>query len=81
MKDVGLQIGSVKTNSLGMGQASFGGDVVDGRLYGRGSCDMKAGIASAVFAAEAIRRAGAEIIITYYARDAARLLRGTDRAR
>ena len=30
----------------------------DGRVYGRGSCDMKAGIASAVFAAEAIRRAG-----------------------
>lgn len=36
----------------------FGGEIVDGRLYGRGSCDMKAGIASAVFAAEAIRRAG-----------------------
>ena len=36
----------------------FGGAIVDGRLYGRGSCDMKAGIASAVYAAEAIRRAG-----------------------
>ena len=32
--------------------------VSDGRIYGRGSCDMKAGIAAAVFAAEAIRRAG-----------------------
>jgi succinyl-diaminopimelate desuccinylase len=36
----------------------FGGEVVDGRLYGRGSCDMKAGIAAAVFAAAAIERAG-----------------------
>jgi len=36
----------------------FGGIVRDGRIYGRGACDMKAGIAAAVFAAEAIRRAG-----------------------
>jgi succinyl-diaminopimelate desuccinylase len=36
----------------------FGGEIADGRLYGRGSCDMKAGLAAAVFAAEAIRRAG-----------------------
>lgn len=36
----------------------FGGEVADGRLYGRGACDMKAGIAAAVFAVEAIRRAG-----------------------
>jgi succinyl-diaminopimelate desuccinylase len=39
----------------------FGGDVRDGKIWGRGSCDMKAGIAAAVFAAEAIRRAGVEL--------------------
>src|SRR5260221_3091545 len=36
----------------------FGGLVRDGRIYGRGVCDMKAGIAAAIFAAEAIARAG-----------------------
>ena len=39
----------------------FGGIVQDGRVYGRGACDMKAGIAAAVYAAEAIRRAGVEL--------------------
>ena len=39
----------------------FGGDVADGRIYGRGACDMKAGIAAAIFALEAIRRAGIAI--------------------
>lgn len=39
----------------------FGGVVRNGRIYGRGSCDMKAGIAAAAFAAEAIRRAGVPV--------------------
>ena len=39
----------------------FGGCVKNGRIYGRGSCDMKAGIAAALFAAEAIRRAGVDL--------------------
>jgi succinyl-diaminopimelate desuccinylase len=36
----------------------FAGVVQDGRLYGRGSCDMKGGLAAAVIAVESILAAG-----------------------
>ena len=39
----------------------FGGDVVDGRLYGRGSADMKGGLAAALIAAAVIKRSGAPV--------------------
>jgi succinyl-diaminopimelate desuccinylase len=39
----------------------FAGDVREGRLRGRGSCDMKAGLAAALYAAEALRRAGVDL--------------------
>lgn len=36
----------------------FGGELRDGRIYGRGSCDQKAGVAASIYAVEALRRAG-----------------------
>ena len=39
----------------------FGGEVRDGRICGRGASDMKTGLAAAVYAAEAIRRAGIDL--------------------
>lgn len=36
----------------------FGGEVADGRVWGRGTCDMKGGIASAIIAVESILEAG-----------------------
>src|SRR5262245_15426582 len=39
----------------------FAGTIGDGRIWGRGACDMKGGLAAAVFAVEALRRAGAKL--------------------
>ncbi len=36
----------------------FGGKVQDGKVYGRGSCDMKGGLASSVIACEALIESG-----------------------
>ncbi|MEO0692037.1 MAG: acetylornithine deacetylase/succinyl-diaminopimelate desuccinylase family protein, partial [Pseudomonadota bacterium] len=37
----------------GWTRAPFGGDIEDDRIYGRGACDMKGGLAAAIIAAEA----------------------------
>lgn len=36
----------------------FGGEIKDGKLYGRGSVDMKAGIASTIYAGNAMKKLG-----------------------
>jgi len=39
----------------------FSGEIIAGKLHGRGACDMKAGLVAAVAAAAAVRRAGAPL--------------------
>lgn len=38
---------------LGWTRDPFGGEIVDDKIYGRGSCDMKGGLAASIIAAEA----------------------------
>ena len=48
-----------KRHGQGVGRVDpFGGVVKDGRVYGRGTCDMKGGLAAAVIAAETLLEAG-----------------------
>jgi succinyl-diaminopimelate desuccinylase len=44
--------------SPGWSTDPFGGEVRNGRIYGRGASDMKGGLAAQAYAIEAIRRAG-----------------------
>ncbi len=37
-------------------RSPWSGDVIDGKLYGRGSCDMKAGVSAGIFALAALKR-------------------------
>ena len=39
----------------------FGGEVADGKVWGRGTADQKAGIAASIYAVEAIRRSGVKL--------------------
>ncbi len=39
----------------------WGGEIKDGRLYGRGSMDMKAGLTSMIYAARAVAESGAKL--------------------
>jgi len=39
-------------------RSPWSGDVIDGKLYGRGSCDMKAGVTAGIFALAALKRLG-----------------------
>jgi succinyl-diaminopimelate desuccinylase len=59
----------------------FGGEIIDGVLYGRGTADMKSGVASMVAAAEAIVKSGdklrGDLIITAVADEETGSAKGT----
>jgi acetylornithine deacetylase len=40
----------------------WGGEVKEGRLYGRASCDMKSGLVAMVWAVDALRRSGIQLV-------------------
>jgi len=50
----------VPVDAAGWSRDPFGGEVADGRVWGRGTADMKGGIAAAIEGVMALRRAGRE---------------------
>jgi len=62
-KPVLLYNGHIDVVPVGNGwtRDPFAGEIVDGVLYGRGTADMKSGVASMVAAAEAIVKSGAKL--------------------
>mgnify|MGYP001108679929 CR=1 FL=1 len=48
----------VVTEGEGWTVDPFGGEIIDGRLYGRGAADMKGGLAAMLFATDALARRG-----------------------
>lgn len=48
--------GHIDVVEVGQGWTTdpFGGALIDGRIYGRGACDMKGGVAAAIVAVEAV---------------------------
>ncbi len=65
----------------GWSRDPFSGEIVEGRLYGRGTADMKSGVASMVAAAEAIVKSGfklkGDLLITAVADEETGSLKGT----
>jgi len=47
--------------SAGWTTDPFAAELRDGRIFGRGTCDQKAGIAASIYAVEAVRRAGIDL--------------------
>ena len=56
-------LGHVDTVARGEGwtHAPFAGEVVDGKIYGRGAVDMKGGIAAMIMAVDAIEKTGIKL--------------------
>ncbi len=63
--------GHMDTVGVGAMQNPFSGEVRDGKLYGRGSCDMKAGLAAILGAVKALQDAGLRVAGDVYVAGAA----------